>query len=83
MGENLLIIKERLGHEVIETTLVTYGHLYPNSNFQVADKFNEIIDFEPAKQNFDDSPRNHFTVDYLRRYDNKKCNGKRKEPKTQ
>lgn len=34
MGENSLIIKERLGHEDIETTLGTDGHLYPNSNFQ-------------------------------------------------
>ena len=28
--ENPLIIKDRLGHEDIETTLGTYGHLYPN-----------------------------------------------------
>ena len=34
--ENPLIIKDRLGHEDIETTLGTYGHLYPNSNFEVA-----------------------------------------------
>src|SRR5690625_7734143 len=38
MGENPLIIKDRLGHEDIETTLGTYGHLYPNSNFEVANK---------------------------------------------
>lgn len=37
MGENPLIVKERLGHEDIQTTLGTYGHLYPNSNFEVAD----------------------------------------------
>ena len=60
--------------EDIETTLGTYGHLYPNSNFQVADKLNGVIDFEPAKQNFDTSPRNQFTVDYLRRTEKKKCN---------
>lgn len=36
MGENPLIIKDRLGHEKIQTTLGTYGHLYPNSNFEVA-----------------------------------------------
>ncbi|WP_373180066.1 tyrosine-type recombinase/integrase [Enterococcus durans] len=74
MGENPLIIKERLGHEDIETTLGTYGHLYPNSNFQVAEKLNGVIDFEPAKENHDTSPRNQFTVDYLRRSENKKCN---------
>lgn len=50
MGENPLIIKERLGHEDIQTKLGTYGHLYPNSNFEVADKLNGIIDFEPAKK---------------------------------
>lgn len=72
MGENPLIIKERLGHEDIQTTLGTYGHLYPNSNFQVADKLNGILDFEPAKENLDTSPRNQFTVDYLRREENKK-----------
>ncbi|HAA9070649.1 TPA: tyrosine-type recombinase/integrase [Listeria monocytogenes] len=84
MGENPLIIKERLGHEDIQTTLGTYGHLYPNSNFQVADKLNGILDFEPAKENLDTSPRNQFTVDYLRREENKKCNesamAKQKEP---
>lgn len=86
MGENPLIIKERLGHEDIETTLGTYGHLYPNSNFQVADKLNGVIDFEPTKQNLDSSPRNQFTVNYLRRDENKKCNEsameKEKELKT-
>ena len=35
MGENPLLIKERLGHEKIQTTLGTYGHLYPNTNLEV------------------------------------------------
>jgi hypothetical protein len=38
--------KERLGHEDIETTLGTYGHLYPNSNFEVAKKLNGIFSKE-------------------------------------
>lgn len=67
MGENPLIIKDRLGHEDIETTLGTYGHLYPNSNFEVANKLNGIICFEETKQNHDSSPKNQFTVDYLRK----------------
>jgi integrase len=67
MGENPLIIKERLGHKDIETTLGTYGHLYPNSNFDVAHKLNGVIAFKPAQQNYDDSPKNQFTVNYLRR----------------
>ncbi|MGX7234609.1 tyrosine-type recombinase/integrase [Enterococcus italicus] len=64
MGENPLIIKERLGHEDIETTLGTYGHLYPNSNFEVASKLNGIISFQPAKENLDSSPKNQFTVNF-------------------
>lgn len=43
MGENHLIIKDRLGHEDIKTTLGTYGHLYPNSNFDVATKLKGTI----------------------------------------
>ena len=31
-----ILIKERLGHEKIQTTLGTYGHLYPNTNVEVA-----------------------------------------------
>lgn len=43
MGENPLVIKDRHGHEDIQTTLGTYGHLYPNSNFQVSDRLSNII----------------------------------------
>lgn len=32
-----MVIQERLGHESINTTLGTYGHLYPNKQKQVAD----------------------------------------------
>jgi len=42
MGENPLVIIDRLGQEDIQTTLGTYGHLYPNSNFQVADKLSNF-----------------------------------------
>ncbi|GGH53006.1 hypothetical protein GCM10007358_11910 [Phocicoccus schoeneichii] len=73
VGENSLIIKDRLGHEDIETTLGTYGHLYPNSNFEVANKLNGIMTFKQAEQNYDSSPKNQFTVDYLRK---QKCNEK-------
>lgn len=64
MGENPLIIKERLGHEDIETTLGTYGHLYPNSNFEVAHKLQGVLSYQPAKENKDTSPKNQFTVQY-------------------
>ena len=29
MGVPILLVSERLGHENVETTLQTYGHLYP------------------------------------------------------
>jgi hypothetical protein len=72
MGENPLINKDRLGHEDIETTLGTYGHLYPNSNFEVANKLNGVISFEEVKQNYDSSSKNQFTVDSLRNKEMKK-----------
>lgn len=57
MGENPLIIKDRLGHADIETTLGTYGHLYPNSNFQVADKLSNFIE----KKTSDETKVNHYS----------------------
>lgn len=65
MGENPLIIKDRLGHEDIETTLGTYGHLYPNSNFEVATKLSGILKQTSSQTNLDRSPKNQFTVGYL------------------
>ncbi|SER62839.1 Site-specific recombinase XerD [Gracilibacillus ureilyticus] len=67
MGENPLIIKDRLGHEDIETTLGTYGHLYPNSNFEVAHKLEGIMSYQTATENEDTSPKNQFTARYLRK----------------
>lgn len=64
MGENPLIIKERLGHEEIETTLGTYGHLYPNSNFDVAHKLKGVLSYQTAPQNNTDLPKNQFTATY-------------------
>jgi integrase len=37
-GFSPLVIKERLGHENIETTLQTYSHLYPTKQNELADK---------------------------------------------
>ena len=50
MGENPLIIKERLGHKDVETTLGVYGHLYPNTNFEVASKLNNILNLRFTSQ---------------------------------
>lgn len=43
LGENPLIIKERLGHEDLKTTLSTYSHLYPNAHREVATKLNKVF----------------------------------------
>lgn len=43
LGENAIVVRDRLGHEDIETTLGTYGHLYPNTNKEVAKKLNNLI----------------------------------------
>lgn len=43
LGENALIVRDRLGHEDIETTLGTYGHLYPNTNRGVADRLTSLL----------------------------------------
>jgi integrase len=65
MGENPLIIKERLGHEDIETTLGTYGHLYPHSNFEVASKLKGLIHTTYSITNLDTSPTNQHTIGFL------------------
>ena len=62
MGVNPLIVKDRLGHEKIQTTLGTYGHLYPNSNFEVAKMLGGIINFTPATESIADYTHNQFTA---------------------
>lgn len=39
---NILLISERLGHENVETTLNTYGHLYPNKHKKFADDLQKL-----------------------------------------
>lgn len=46
---NPLIIKDRLGHEDIKTTLSTYSHLYPNVNFEIAQHLAGTVRFKPNK----------------------------------
>ena len=70
MGVNPLIIKDRLGHEKIQTTLGTYGHLYPNSNFEVAKMLGGVINFTPATESVADYTHNQFTASYHRKYKN-------------
>lgn len=40
-GENALAVQKRLGHEDIETTLGTYGHLFPDVDDGLADRLGE------------------------------------------
>lgn len=43
LGFPPLLIAERLGHEKIETTLNTYGHLYPDKQVEIAHRL-ELLD---------------------------------------
>ncbi|HCT6947928.1 TPA: site-specific integrase, partial [Enterococcus faecalis] len=45
-NEKNTTIKERLGHSSITTTIDTYGHLYPNSQKSMSDKFDNYDIFE-------------------------------------
>lgn len=65
VGENPLIIKDKLGHEDIETTQSSYGHVYPNSNFEVTTKLKGIITQNSPKNNVDPrASKNQFTAQY-------------------
>jgi integrase len=39
---SLPLIKERLGHDNIKTTIDTYGHLYPNKHHEVAEMLQDL-----------------------------------------
>lgn len=43
MGVPILLVSERLGHEDVETTLRTYGHLYPNRNDDTVARLDELM----------------------------------------
>ena len=66
MGENPLLIKERLGHEKIQTTLGTYEHLYPNTNVEVAKKLTGILTYTPATASVADYTSDQHTAIYHR-----------------
>lgn len=42
-GEDYLVVKERLGHASITTTIDTYSHLYPSKQKSLADKLDNLI----------------------------------------
>ncbi|MGQ7687707.1 tyrosine-type recombinase/integrase [Streptococcus suis] len=41
-GEDYLVVKERLGHASIMTTIDTYSHLYPSKQKELAEKLDEL-----------------------------------------
>lgn len=43
LGFTPTLIADRLGHEKIETTLNTYGHLYPSKQNEVAETLEKIM----------------------------------------
>lgn len=42
-GEDYLVVKERLGHASITTTIDTYSHLYPSKQKNLANKLGDIF----------------------------------------
>lgn len=38
-----MMVSERLGHEDVETTLRTYGHLYPSATSDAVKKLNDLM----------------------------------------
>ena len=43
MGVPIILVSERLGHDDIQTTLRTYGHLYPSRHEETVQKLDEMI----------------------------------------
>lgn len=86
LGENPLIIRDRLGHEDIETTLGTYGHLYPNTNIEVAQRLNKSISITTSEKDVTIKyAKNQFTANnYISenvKQTRKKCETRKKQKK--
>lgn len=43
LGCPVLLVSERLGHEDVQTTLRTYGHLYPSANDETVKKLDDLM----------------------------------------
>ena len=71
MAKNPLLIKERLGHEKIQTTLGTYGHLYPNTNLEFANKLTGVLQYTSASQSVANYTSNQHTAVYHREVNEK------------
>ena len=42
-GENLMYVKEQLGHSSIQVTVDIYGHLIPGANRQAVDRLDDVV----------------------------------------
>ncbi|MEJ9255737.1 site-specific integrase [Bacillus wiedmannii] len=63
LGENALVVRDRLGHEDIQTILGTYGHLYPNMNREVTNKLKNVV----AVRKNDTTKRKLISNQYVKR----------------
>ena len=70
-GRKSFTYKERLGHEKIQTTLGTYGHLYPNTNLEVAKKLTGILQVQSATESIANYTSNQHTAIYHRTVEEK------------
>ena len=43
LGTPILLVSERLGHEDVQTTLRTYGHLYPSATDEAVKKLDKLM----------------------------------------
>lgn len=55
MGYPILLVRDRLGHEKVQTTLQLYGHLYPDVHGNVADQLQERSGSELAAAGWQDA----------------------------
>ena len=56
------------------TSLGTYGHLYPDSNLEVANKLTGVLTYTPASHSIADYTSNHHTAIYHTRKQPQKTN---------
>lgn len=49
MGQPILLVSERLGHETVDTTWNTYAHLYPHKGVELAGELQKLEDAFLAK----------------------------------
>ncbi|MEY8446171.1 hypothetical protein AALA44_08420 [Enterococcus ratti] len=56
------MVKDRLGHEDIQATLGTYGHLYPNSLREIVNDLTGFIQTKFSRNNLTSETKNQITM---------------------